>query len=290
MTLQGRASPDSAWQLGWCDVGGVRTRYAVAGEVGRPAVVLLHGIGLTLEDWSATAALATRYRLLAPDLIGFGYTGKPPGPYSLERLAAFVKDFLVTLGETGAITLIGNSLGGAVAQAFAVAYPERTERLVLVASAGFGAEVTLALRLVTIPGVGELLLRPSRRGAENTVKSLFYDPGFVTEARVLHALELARQPGAARAFLAVARSLGNPRGIKAAWRAELSRRFAAQKRPTLVVWGDHDHVLPAKHLDEAARMYPHARTHLFPRTGHLPQLERAEAFNALVLDFLEAPV
>lgn len=222
--------------------------------------------------------------------MGFGYTGKPLGPYSLDRLAGFVKDFLVTLGETGAVTLIGNSLGGAVAQAFAAAYPERTRRLVLVASAGFGAEVTLALRLVTIPGVGELLLRPSRRSARNTVESLFYDPSFATEARVLHALELVRQPGAARVFLAVARTLGNPRGVKAAWRAELNRRLASQKLPTLVVRGDHDHVLPAKHLDEAAKMFPHARTHLFPETGHLPQLERAEALNALVLDFLEAPV
>ena len=276
------------WHPAWCDVGGIRTRYAVAGDPQRPPVVLLHGIGRSLEDWSATAALAERYRVYTLDLVGFGYTDKPRGPYSLAGLAAFVERFLDVLAVAQSVVLVGNSLGGAVAQAFAATQPERVRGLVLVASAGFGSEVTLALRLVTVPGLGELLLRPSRHSAKNTVSSLFYDPSFVTDERVEHALSLARQPGAARAFLSVARALGNPRGVKAAWRKDLSHRLAAHRLPTLLMWGEYDRVLPALHLKAAAELYPHATTHLFPDTGHVPQLEQAADFNARTLTFLGA--
>ena len=269
----------------WCSVRGVRTRAHVSGD--GPPVVLLHGLGRSLEDWSETVdALAARCRVIAPDLIGFGYTDKPRGPYTLAGLAHFVGDLLDALSETRPVSLVGNSLGGAVAQTFAAVRPERARRLVLVASAGFGREVTLALRLVTVPGLGELLMKPSRRNAEHTVRSLFYDPAFATESRIDQALELAQQPGAAHAFLSTTRALGTPFGVRAAWRADLSRRLAAEKLPTLIIWGENDLILPAAHLPEAAKLYPHARTHLFRETGHLPQLERSNAFNTLVSDFL----
>ena len=284
MTQGGEAQ---TWQLRWCQVHRVRTRYTVAGERERPPVVLLHGVGRSLEDWSASTPLAAHYRLYAPDLIGFGYTDKPDGPYTLARLATFVKDFLDEVGETRPVVLIGNSLGGAVAQTFAVQCSERVRKLVLVASAGFGQEVILALRLVTVPGLGELLMKPSKRSAEGTVQSLLHDPSFVTEERIAHTLDLARQPGAARAFLATVRFLGTWRGIKAGWREELSRRLIPLGLPTLLIWGEYDEVLPAKQLEAARALYPRAKTHLFKNTGHAPQLEQAAPFNALVLDFLE---
>ena len=284
MTQDGEAQ---GWQLEWCQVQRVRTRYAVAGEREQLPVVLLHGVGRSLEDWSAAVPLAERFRLYAPDLIGFGYTDKPKGPYTLERLATFIKNFLDEVGETRPVVLVGNSLGGAAAQSFAVQYPERIRGLVLVASAGFGQEVILALRLVTVPGLGELLMKPSKRNARNTVKSLFHNSRFATEERVVHTLDLARQPGAARAFLATVRSLGTWRGVKAAWREELSRRLALLELPTLLIWGEYDEVLPAAQLEAARALYPHAKTHLFEDTGHAPQLEQADLFNASVLTFLE---
>ena len=275
------------WERRWCDVGSVRTHYAVTGQAGRSPIVLLHGIGRSLEDWSETALLARDYRLYALDLVGFGYTEKPEGAYTLAYLAQFVHDFLVALDETGSVVLIGNSLGGAVAQTFAVAHPERTRGLVLVASAGFGKEVILTLRLITVPGLGELLMRPSRRSARGRLESLFHDPRFITESRVTHTLSLAQQPGAARAFLATARNLGTWRGIRRAWRDALTQRLTPLQIPTLLIWGENDQVLPAQHLEAAAQVYPHAQTHLFRETGHAPQLERADEFNALIREFLE---
>lgn len=181
------------------DVGGVRTRHVLAGE-GHP-VVLLHGIGRSLEDWTLTAqALAAAgHRVYAPDLIGFGYTDKPDVPYTLAGLARFVEHYLEAAGETRPVTLIGNSLGGAVSQRFAVMFPARTRGLVLVNSAGFGPEVAGILRALSVRGVGELLLRPTESNARQTVRSLFHDPALATPERERQTLELSRQPGAARA-------------------------------------------------------------------------------------------
>lgn len=268
------------------EVSGVRVRQVHAG-IGPPAV-LLHGIGRSLEDWSETVGpLSAAHTVYAPDLIGFGLSDKPDVPYTLAGLARFVRHYLGAVGETRPVTLIGHSLGGAVAAQFALLYPEQTRALVLVGSAGFGQSVALALRLSTVPRLGEVLLRPSPLSARRTVASLSHDPRHVTPERVRWAEHLGRQPGAARAFLRVARHLGAWRGIYPEWRRSLAGGLAARNLPTLIVWGDRDRILPAAHLDEARRLYPHARVHLFPGTGHIPQVERAADFNRLVLNFLE---
>ncbi|SMB84424.1 alpha/beta fold hydrolase [Deinococcus hopiensis] len=267
------------------NVGQVRTRHVTQGN-GDPAV-LLHGIGRSLEDWSETVpALAAHHRVYVPDLIGFGLTDKPDVPYTLPGLARFVKHYLAAVGETRPVTLIGNSLGGAVAQQFAAMYPEQVRTLVLVSSAGFGQEVTVALRLLSIPKLGERMMTPNPRNSARVVESLFHDPKFATPERGAHAQFLAGQPDRARSYLSVARYLGGWRGVHAGWRATLTQQLAQMKLPTLIVWGAQDQILPATHLGHASTVYPHARTRLFPQTGHLPQIERAEEFNAVVLNFM----
>ncbi|MFC4640270.1 alpha/beta fold hydrolase [Deinococcus hohokamensis] len=269
----------------YLNVGTVRTRHVTGGD--GPPVVLLHGIGRSLEDWADTIpALAARYRVYAPDMIGFGLTNKPDVPYSLAGLARFVRHYLLAAGETRPVTVIGNSLGGAVAQQFALMFPGLTRQLVLVSSAGFGQEVNLALRLLAVPRLGERLMTPSPANSARSVKSLFYDPRFATPERQKLALKLAGQPNRTRAFLSVARFLGSWRGVHPEWRETLTRQLAEKQLPTLIVWGDKDVILPARHLQHARRVYPHAQTHLFPDTGHMPQIERAGEFNALTLRFL----
>ncbi|WP_052195269.1 alpha/beta fold hydrolase [Deinococcus radiopugnans] len=279
-------SPPQPLSPQFLNVGGIRTRHVTGGE-GRP-VVLLHGIGRSLEDFEPTIrALSGTHRVYAPDLIGFGYTDKPQVNYSLPGLARFVRHYLDAVGETRPVTLIGNSLGGAVAQTFAVIYPEQTRGLGLVNSAGFGRDVALALRLCALPGLGERLLAPGPASARRVTRSLFASPAFATPERVAHTLALARQPGAARAFLSVLRSIGTVRGARAEWQAKLAGRLPALKRPTLIVWGDRDEILPAHHLEAARRTHPHATVHLFTQTGHVPQIEREAEFNALLHAFLE---
>ncbi|AZI42277.1 alpha/beta fold hydrolase [Deinococcus psychrotolerans] len=268
------------------DVGGVRTRHVIGGE--GPPIVLLHGIGRSLEDFAPTVqALFPAHRVYAPDMIGFGYTDKPEVNYSLPGLARFVRHYLDAVGETRPVTLIGNSLGGAVAQTFAVMYPQRARGLVLVNSAGFGREVAVALRLCAVPGLGERLLVASPTGARRVTRSLFVSADFVTPERVAHTLNLSKQPGAARAFLSVLRSIGDVRGARTPWQVKLAQQLPALNLPTLIVWGDRDEILPVRHLEAARRTHPHATVHLFEATGHVPQIEREAEFTAILNQFLE---
>lgn len=252
---------------------------------GRP-VILLHGIGRSLEDWTEQHELLRgRHRVYSVDLPGYGESEPLVEPYTLPTLARFVADFLDAVEIVEPAHLVGHSLGGAVAMQLAVHAPDRVASLVLVNSAGFGREVTIALRLLAIRPLGRLLLRPSRGSARRVERSLFCDPAFVTQGRVEHTFALAQRPHAARVLLETVRSLGTFRGARPQWRQTLLRAVTDLDIPTLVVWGDRDLILPAVHLDAARALLPHAHTYLFPDTGHMPQIERAEAFSQLVSNF-----
>ncbi|MGC3863700.1 alpha/beta fold hydrolase [Micromonospora chersina] len=269
-------------------VAGRRMRCRVDGH--GTTVVLLHGIGRTLEDFAAVhAGLARDHRVLSVDLPGHGGSDPLDDPHTLPALAAAVAGFLDAAGVTGPAHLVGNSMGGAVAMRLAADAPERAASLVLVNSAGFGKEVTAALRLLAVRPLARLLLRPHPAIARRTERAIFHDPAYVTEARIATALAAARQPHAARVMLELVRSLGTWRGVRPEWRAELLDAVAALALPTLIVWGDRDLILPAAHLSFARSRLPSSQGHLFRDTGHMPQIERAAEFEALVRRFWSPP-
>lgn len=265
-------------------VRGRQVRYRLDGT-GTP-VVLLHGIGRSLEDWAEQhELLRARHRVYSMDLAGSGGSEPLDEPYTLPALAHFVVEFLDAAKITEPAHIVGNSLGGAIAMQLAVDAPDRVASLVLANSAGFGREVSISLRLLAIRPLGRLLLRPSRYGARRIERSLFHDPTFVTPARVEHTFALAQRPHAARVLLETARALGTIRGVRPQWRKTLLRSLAELDIPTLILWGDRDLILPATHLNAARTHLPHAQVHLFPDTGHMPQIERAEAFSELLESF-----
>ncbi|MCU1575247.1 MAG: Flavin-containing monooxygenase-like [Micrococcaceae bacterium] len=273
----------------WVTVGATRLRYRVTGQ-GEP-VLLLHGIGQSLEDWNEQHdLLSARHTVYSLDLPGFAYSDRLPGSATLAKLAGILPGFLDAVGVTSAIPVLGNSLGGAVAMAFAVAHPDRVAALVLAGSAGFGEEVTLALRLLAIRPVGALMMRPNLQNSSRTVRAIFYDKSAVTRARVHHAYALARRPAHTRTMLEIARDLGTFRGVRPEWRASLLAALPALNIPTLVLWGDHDHILPSSHLEAAVLALPAAETHVFPKAGHMPQIEQPDQFAAVVEDFLDRVV
>ncbi|MFI7490182.1 alpha/beta fold hydrolase [Micromonospora echinaurantiaca] len=268
-------------------VDGRRVRHRVDGD--GPPVVLLHGIGRSLRDFTEQhELLADRYRVHSLDLPGYGGSLPMAEPYTLPALARFVGRYLDAVGVEAPAHLVGNSLGGAIAMRLAVAEPARVASLALVNSAGFGREVTMMLRLLALRPLGRLLLRPSRAAARRTERALFHDAAFATAERVAYALEVARQPYAARVLLETAHNLGTFRGVSPQWREELLTELARLDVPTLVVWGDRDLILPAAHLAAARTRLPHARTHLFTNCGHMPQIECAEEFSRLLVDFWTA--
>lgn len=269
-------------------VDGRPARYRDTGS-GSP-VLLLHGIGRSLADWDEQhRLLEASHRVLSVDLAGFGGSTALSGRHTLDSLAAWVSRFLDAVDAEGgldAVDVVGNSLGGAVAMRLSVLRPDKVRRLVLINSAGFGATVTPALRLVALPVVGRILLRPTPKAAYQTERALFVNRTFISRDRIAASVARGSRRGAMRAFREVAHDLGTFRGIRPRWRARLLAEVVAAGKPVMVLWGDSDVILPAGHLAEARRLLPGATTHLFEETGHMPHLERARETAELIREFL----
>nr|GID90555.1 hypothetical protein Ade03nite_94790 [Actinoplanes derwentensis] len=269
-------------------VRGTRIRLHETGDPAAPPVVLLHGIGRSLEDWELQHPLLDDgYRVISIDMPGFGMSQRMPEPATLEVLADGLWATLDAIGETRPVHLMGNSLGGAVSMTMLAGAPGRVSSLTLVNSAGFGKEVTAALRFLAVPGLGRQMLRRIDRATAARMESLlFADRDLVTPARVETAIRIARQPDFAPVYLEIAKALGGVRGIAATWRTELLAQLAGTAVPTTLAWGDRDLILPSHHLEAARAAFPHARAHLFPETGHMPQIERPAEFAGLVRPML----
>ncbi len=270
----------------YLQIGASRVRYRSAGTTGS-VVICIHGIGRSLEDWSENmAALGERYRVFALDLLGCGLSDKPDMPYTTPFLAKFVQDFMQALNLEKAI-LIGNSMGGAVALEFAFTYPTMLERLVLVAPAGMGTKGAKFLGLCSLPILGEILTQPSRASAKQTLKALFANPALQTATRAKRDYELAKQPGASKAFLKMLRFMTTNKGLKPAFYNPMLERMPSLKASTLVIWGQQDHILPVEYAPVPTRLIPNAKLEIYNPCGHFPMLEKAKEFNQHVLEFLD---
>jgi pimeloyl-ACP methyl ester carboxylesterase len=275
-------------------VDGHPVRVRVSGpEAGEP-VLLLHGIGRSLEDWRAAhALLAADHRVISTDHPGFGLTPRGPGRPGLTSFARTAVGVLDALGEYRRVHVMGNSLGGAVAMTLAANHPERVASLVLVNSAGFGRRANVSMRpmayaaLSRLPVVGPRFRPLVKQAAVDSNRNLFFDPVHATEEMLRHGAEVARRPDFKATFLTTALSLGIPLlGSYPRWRRLLLARVSAARIPTLVIWGDADTVLPPSHFPSALAALPHATGHLFTDTGHMPQIERTDDLVRMTTEFI----
>ncbi|MFE7629278.1 alpha/beta fold hydrolase [Kocuria sp. NPDC057446] len=276
------------------EVAGRPVRIRRSGPAQAPPVVLLHGIGRSLEDWSAVhELLAEDHRVLSMDLPGFGLTPAGTERPGLGAFARAVVGVLDALGEERPVHLMGNSLGGAVAMTVAAEHPGRVAGLLLADSAGFGREANVsALPMVwaalsRLPVVGPRFRPLARAAAVRSQQSCFFDPSLATPERLRHAARVGAQPDFRATFLGTYRSIGLPViGVLPGWRRALLAKVRAAGPPVLVVWGDADAVLPAHHAEAAAAALPEARLHVFPDTGHMPQIERTQELVELAREFV----
>lgn len=268
----------------YIQVGNIKARYWDTQGSGTP-VVLLHGLGASVEVWSATfPALDGHRRVLAVDLPGFGRSDKPEASYTLSYMADFVRGFLDVMAVERA-TLVGHSLGGGVALRLALDIPARLERLVLIAPAALGRGGSPVLRLMFLPGVGELLSRPSRAGTERFFKLATHDPRVVTDAIIDVAFQLAQLPGARQAFLRTLRAQANGLGQRNSVFGPILAGLGRVAAPTLVLWGRQDRIIPVAHA-KVARAIAGARVEVWDGCGHLPMIECSEQFNRLLLEYV----
>jgi len=268
-------------------VGNINARYWAEGSQGSP-VVLIHGIGQYIENWLPSfGALAAKRRVYAVDLLGHGRTDKPLDvSYKIADLAQFVKDFMAALGIERA-HIVGHSLGGAIGIQLALVHPMVVDKLALVNSGGLGKEVTIALRIVYVPILGEILTRPSRSASANFAKLVVHDPAVMTDELIELSYQMSLISGVQKSFLRIWRANGNLFGQSKSIYNPNVQGLPSITKPVLVVWGRQDQVIPVAHAEVAAKSLPNVRVQIFDNCGHFPMLERTQSFNELLLEFLD---
>lgn len=255
-----------------------------------PVLVLIHGITSNADTWAKVMpALAKRFTVIAPDLLGHGQSAKPRGDYSLGAYASGIRDLLAVLGHESA-TVVGHSLGGGIAMQLAYQFPERVDRLVLVDSGGLGREVNLMLRVATLPGaeiVLPLLFKLGLRQAGHLVGRAFGAVGLHPNSDIQGMAEgfaSLEDIEARRAFVHTARSVIDPFGQRVDAR---DRLYLAEKMPTLLVWGDRDPMIPVHHGVQAHELMPGSRLEIFSGAGHFPFNDDPMRFVDVLSDFME---
>jgi pimeloyl-ACP methyl ester carboxylesterase len=260
---------------------GVRMRVVEAGS--GPPVVLIHDILVShLEFERVTELLAPRLRVLAPDLPGFGESEKPPPAryaYGIESFAEAMVDMIAGLG-LGRVSVVGHSLGGAVAITLAAEHPELVDRLVLVDALSQPFRLDFESRLATAPIVGRFLFKQiyGRRAFRRFFRENVFTGGVdVPLDRIDRYYDLFNTPAARESAHAVLRAIHDTRPVVA--------RVTRITAPTLVVWGRRDRLSPPVFGQRLAREISGARFDVLD-TGHSPNDERPEDFAGSVLRFL----
>jgi pimeloyl-ACP methyl ester carboxylesterase len=261
---------------------GARVHYRDEGNPYGPVLVLLHGSSASLHTWESwVTRLSDDFRVITLDLPGHGLTGPvPSGDYGAPAAVAFLEEFLATL-KLERVNLGGNSFGGFLAWRYALAHPERVEKLVLVNSAGyFTGPVPLPFRLAKIPVVKNLLLYVSPRFlVEDSLRQLFpLHPEKVTVGMLDRYHDLLLREGNREATLV---RLNTPLDFAAS-----RERLQALKMPTLILWGSKDAWIPV----ETARLFhehiPGSTLKIYEGAGHVPMEEIPDESAADVRAFL----
>jgi pimeloyl-ACP methyl ester carboxylesterase len=284
-TLEARyATPDSHY----VDLpGGYHVHYTEDGDAKAPALVLLHGFADSFTTWEGwVGELKGRFHVIRIDFPGHGLT-RAPETFSLngEALADFVDAFAAKL-NLPKFAVAGNSMGGGAAWQLAVRHPDRVGALILVDAGGFPSDkppkkLPLAFKILRYP-IGRLILSKidNRPLIEDGLKADVYDRSIITPFIVDRFAEFQRAPGHRIILMGV----GTP-AVQAKPTAEL---VSTIKAPTLILWGEVDPLIEVPAAHKFAAAMPGAKLIIYPKVGHLPQLEIPQRSAADVTDFLKA--
>jgi pimeloyl-ACP methyl ester carboxylesterase len=259
---------------------GVRLRVTETGE--GPSLVLLHGLFMDHTTWDHVSdELGRQYRVVAPDLPGFGHSEKPPEsrfPYGINAFADAVVDLYAGL-ELGRAIMVGHALGGAVAITLAARHPELISRLVLIDALCYSAQRDIASRVALAPLIGGFAFK--QLWGKSAFKAYFKESYLSRDARIPSArldryYESFNTPAARASALATLRATRDTRAVVA--------HIARISTPTLVIWGSEDTLYPAALGQRMSREIPHAGFQLIG-AGHAPQEEQPSEVVAAIQRF-----
>ncbi len=252
------------------EAAGLATNYHDRGS-GDP-VVLLHGSGPGVTAWAnwrlTILPLSERFRVVAPDVTGFGYTDKTPDDrYDMQRWLDHLTGFLDAIGLEK-VSVVGNSFGAALALALAARHPDRVHRLVLMGAAGLDAVWGYT---------------PPLQNMRSLIRLFAFDQSLASDDLVEMRYRASMRPGVQESY---SRMFPAPRQHGIRMLAQQEERVRALPHETLVVHGREDRVIPLANSERLHRLIDRSQLHVFGRCGHWTQIEHGTRFVRLVADFL----
>jgi pimeloyl-ACP methyl ester carboxylesterase len=248
-------------------------------DPGGGTVLLIHGSGPGVSAWAnwrlTIPALSSDFRVVAPDVVGFGFTERTVASYDLDTWTAHVVGVLDALGIARA-HVVGNSFGGSLALALAIHHPDRVRRLGLMGAVGLDFPITPGLDAVwgyepSVESMAELLRIFTATPA----------PGLHELAELRYQASI--RPGVHEAYAAM---FPAPRQRWVEALAHPESEVASITAPTMIFHGREDRVIPLATSLRLFELIPDAQVHLFGRCGHWTQVEHTEEFNRILRDFL----
>ncbi|WP_029920977.1 alpha/beta fold hydrolase [Nevskia soli] len=249
-------------------------------DVGKGApVLLIHGSGPGVSAYAnwrlVMPALAAAHRVIAPDLVGFGFSERPPGfSYDMDQWIGHALGVMDALDVEHA-HIVGNSFGGALALALAIRHPQRVKRLVLMGSVGVRFQITAELD--EIWGY-----QPSLQAMRRLISMFSRDRNHVDDALARVRYEASIRPGFQESYEAM---FPAPRQRWVNAMASPEEAVRALQHETLIVHGREDRVIPLSNAYKLLELIPRSQLHVFGGCGHWTQIEQAARFNRLLLDF-----
>ena len=246
-------------------------------ELGAGApVILLHGLGGDGSRWGPNIRpLATDFRVIVPDQIGFGQSDKPLANYHNGMLAEFLAGFMKAIDLTKA-SIVGSSMGAWVGIYFAVHYPRMIERLVLVDGGSYRSAA--AVMTPKDPHLRQIQNGVTLEETREFFEIMYHNKDLLTDNVIQDALVTR---------LRSAYTIGKMQEASEKGLGSVSEEEAGNiKAPTLIVWGEYDRVVDPSTADKLHAAIPGSQKVIIDNAGHLPQLEQYSEFNRVVREFL----
>ncbi|PKL37798.1 MAG: alpha/beta hydrolase [Spirochaetae bacterium HGW-Spirochaetae-1] len=248
----------------WIEVDGIKVHYIDEGS--GPVLVLLHGVCASLHTWDGWAKeLKGQYRIIRFDNMGFGLTGPSKNPrYEIDNYIRFLDKFTTVLNLKH-FTIVGNSLGGYISWNYALAYPEKVDKMLLIDTVGYNQEVPGLMKLACFP-----IMRPivrhimPRYFLDKAVKEVYGDKTRITPELQARYFELAMREGNKNAWVDIFMVMKAQSKSKT-----LSLKIKDIAVPTMVMWGGKDEWVPVSQVENWKKDLPSARYAVFDKAGHV---------------------
>jgi len=267
-------------------INGVKIHWVEGGKPSEsPPLVLLHGLADSHLTWLKIVSTLTQERqVIIPDLPGHGLSDRPDASYTLEWYSKVMTDWLTTI-ELNTVDIAGHSFGGGVAQFMLLTCRERIRRLCLIAAGGLGREISIAIRLASIPFIVENMGQPFMQIGTKIALRIARDGRTIQDIAAIS--EMNAREGSARAFARTVRDLMSLHGQRYKFQERVDE--ISELPPIRIFWGNNDKVIPVAHGISLVKEFEGIRLVQFNDCGHYLHHQQPEKLAKVLQGFLNEP-